>query len=171
MVTDRGGLHTDQVVDGDIHCSDRMVGACGQADRGTAYGVELITHAEVGAAVEERARDEVIATGQDQGVDIGIVITINECCEVRGRLGGQQARFTIGEMQKLQAIGDRKVHQRNNIVAFTGGNHAAGGIGGGAEEGDPLHPLGPGEQDGINRHDGIRVGHVEDSSHAGGCAL
>ena len=171
MVADRGGLHADQVVDGDIHRSDRMIRAGSQADRGTADGVELIAHAEVCAAIEEGARDEVIATGQDQGVGKGVVITIDEGREVWGRLGGEQAGLTIGEMEKLQAVGDGEIHHRNHIVIFARSDQAACGIGGTGEERDPLDSLRTREQNRVNSHRGVGIGHIENRRHAGGAAL
>ena len=167
MVADRGSFHTDQVVDGDVHRSDWKVAG----DVGAGYGIELIAHADIGAAVEEGAWDEVVATGQDQGVGIGVVKSINKACEIRRRLRRQQAGFSIGEVQKLQAVWDREIHHRNHIVALTGGNHAAGGVGGGGEEGDPLHPLGTREDHRIHGHRGIGIGDIEDRRHAGSGAL
>ena len=77
MVADRGGLHADQIVDGDVHRRNRMIGAGGHADGGAGHRVELIAHADVGAAIEEGAGDEVVAAGQDQRVGKGVVKTIN----------------------------------------------------------------------------------------------
>ena len=78
VVTDRGGFHADQVVDGDVHRANRMVGASGQADGGTGYGVELIAHAQICAAIQEGARDEVVAAGKDQGVRVGAIKAIHQ---------------------------------------------------------------------------------------------
>ena len=171
MVADRGGLHTDQVVDGNVHRRNRMIGAGREADGGAGYRVELIAHADIGAAIEEGAGDEVVAAGEDQGVGELVVEPIHQPRQEGSGLGRQEARLAIGEVEQLQAPGNREINNRHHIIPFAGGNHTAGRIGGTGEEGDPLNPLGTGEDDRIHGHRVIGIRNIKDRRHAGGGAF
>ena len=71
----------------------------------------------------------------------------------------------------MEPIGDREIHHRHHIVAFAGGDHTAGGIGGSGEEGDALHPLGTGENDRIYSYRRVGIGNIENRRHAGAGAF
>ncbi len=65
VVANGGGLHTDQVMNGDVHRRNRMVDAGRETNARAGDSIELITHTEIRTAVEEGTGDEVIATGQN----------------------------------------------------------------------------------------------------------
>lgn len=74
--------------------------------------------------------DEVVAPGQDQGVGVGVVEGIYQGRQIGSGLGRQQTCLAIGQVKQLQPVRNREINHRHHIIAFAGGNHAAGSIGG-----------------------------------------
>ncbi len=98
---------------------------------------------------------------------MAVIKTIHQCRKIGGCLGGKQARLPIGEVQQLQTPGNREVNDRHHIVALTGGDHAAGRIGGCGEKSNPLDALCSGKHQRRHSNGVVGITDVKDRSNTG----